>query len=124
MESKTQQLLEEIKTYLLSRQFTEEPAEPVFKLQKTMAQPGATMVINGQQIQQPGQEIIHIVKVEFFGPGTVDEGTDREDRFEIIRFVVEDLASGSKSRQTFEHMEGFYPEELNRFKEMLERFKL
>lgn len=119
MENKTQQLLEEIETYLKSKGFKQEEIEqsPVFKLQRKAKRPGPTMVVNGKQVQAPAQELIHTVKVEFFGPGDVDE----KDRFEIIRFYVEDLMDGGKSIEEFEHMEGFYPGELDRFKQMLDK---
>lgn len=122
-ETKEHSILEEIASYLQTKNFVQEELK-LFKLQRTLVQPGATMVINGQQVQQSGQELIHTVRVEFFGSGIVEEGTDHEERFEIIRFGVEDLMAGGKSGQEFEHMEGFYPGELNRFIEMLGRFSV
>lgn len=126
MENKTQNLLEQIEQYLKTKKFVREESEqtPVFKLQRTIAQAGPTMVMNGQKMKMPDQEIIHTVTVEFFGPGSLDEGTDREAHFEIIRFKVEDLVNEGKSSQESEHMEGFYEDskELTRFKEMLEIF--
>ena len=126
MENKTQNLLEQIEQYLKTKKFVREESEqaPIFKLQRLIMQPGPTMVMNGQQMKVPDQEIIHTVTVEFFGPGSLDEGTEHEDHFEIIRFKVEDLTDGGKSSQEAEHMEGFYEDskELIRFKEMLERF--
>lgn len=126
MENKTQNLLEQIEQHLKTKKFVREESEqtPVFTLQRSIVQAGPTMIMNGQQMKMPDQEITHTVTVEFFGPGTLDEGTDHEDRFEIIRFKVEDLMDEGKSRQEAEHMEGFYEDskELVRFKEMLERF--
>lgn len=119
MESKIPQLLEEIETYIKSIGFKQEDESLVFSLQRIARQPGPTMVVNGQQTKMPDQEITHTVIVEFFGPGVIEEGTDHEDYFEIIRFKAEDTVSGSKDSRMVEHMEGFYPGELNNFKQML-----
>ena len=123
MEYKTQNLLEQIEAYLKSKGFEQEQnmESPVFKLQRDFKQPGSVLVVNGQRIQMPDQEFIHTVTVEFFGPGIVDEGTEQEDRFEIIRFRVEDMGDGGKSVQEGEGMEGFYLEDLDRFKQMISK---
>lgn len=119
MENQNQNLLEQIEAYLKAKGFKQEhnTESPVFKVQRTIIQPGPTMSINGQQMKAPDQEIIHTVSVEFFGPGSVDD----IDHFEIIRIQVKDEADSGKSSQTGEMMEGFYPEDLDKFKQMLAR---
>lgn len=114
-ENKEDNFLEEVAHYLQSKNFVEENPG-LFKIQRTITQPGATLVVNGQQMQQPGREFIHVITVEFFGPGIVEEGTDREDRFEEIHFKVEDLDQNGKFGNVQEIVEGFYPEDLNQIK--------
>lgn len=75
--------------------------------------PGQIMIINNQQIQQPGQTINLKFKFEIFGDGSVDD-----EECIIIHFSIYQNGE-NKIRELFD---SFYYNEIDRFNETFKQF--
>ena len=115
------EILKKLREYLISNKFKPEADEKTFVLERKFQVPGQRITINGQVVQQPGQELIRTVTVEFFGPGYVRGNDETEEPFEEVRIKVEELIAGGKSGNIQEFVEGLYDEDFDRIKGLLEK---
>ena len=115
------EILKKLREYLIGNKFKPEPDEKTFVLERKFQIPGQKIIINGQAMQQPGQELIRVVTVEFFGPGYVQGNDETEEPFEEVRIKTEELTAGGKSGNVQEFVEGLYDEDFDRIKGLLEK---
>ena len=115
------EILEKLREYLISNKFRPEADEKTFILERKFQVPGQQIIINGQAMQQSGQELIRTVMVEFFGPGYVRGSDETEEPFEEVRIKIEELMAGGKSGNVQELIEGLYDEDFDRIKGLLEK---
>lgn len=79
----------EIDNILINDYRFEKQADNVYVGLQQTEQPGATININGQVIQQPGQIIINRFVITCLGPGWVSNVDDTDKReFEQVRYQV------------------------------------
>lgn len=115
------EILKKLREYLISNKFKPEADEKTFILERKFQVPGQKIIINGQAMQQSGQELIRTVMVEFFGPGYVQGSDGAEEPFEEVRIRIEELEAGGKSGNVQELIEGLYDEDFDRIRGLLEK---
>lgn len=74
--------------------------------------PGQSIIINGQQINQPGQTINLKLQVEIFGDGYVDD-----EEFTMLHFTIK-----QEDKVIRELFESFYNNEVDRFTLVTQQF--
>ena len=109
MKTFTEQISQLLGTY----GFTE--TDNVFTLTKEVAQPGQTMIINGQRFEQPGKTIEVINRVYMLGDGWVSnlDDTNKQDMLWIkFEALIENESQGDITH-------AFYANDYDQFNNML-----
>ena len=103
------EFIEQIKEFLKEYSFD---GENIFSKNSTKQLPGQVIIINGKQVQQPGQIINFQFIVELFGDGLVDD-----EEFLMIHFTIT-----QDNRVIRELFESFYLDDFEKFKLVYNQF--
>ena len=106
-------LTKQISKYLKSLGFKEENL--VWTFSREIESPGATLIINGQRMQQPGQKMQVEVVVEAIEGGSI-KTVDKEDLEELTQVVFR--VKHGESHGEFE--ECLYNDDFIRFKQIMQ----
>lgn len=85
-----EQFISDVKTFLLEKEFIEN--DSLFEKTINYTQPGSTMIINGQQINQPGKQIEMKFIVKEFGDGYYSD-IDDENKVYYTQFELSILTN-------------------------------